>query len=340
MRNRPVRKNGLPRAGPSLIPDPNKLSGLHGPRTRNDRDAMANVLTRPRRRVWAVNIASAAAVAIAALASGAALAAQGLTTAWSTGNPEARARLVAGDPPPGAPAAALTPVAAIEVELQPGWKTYWRFPGDAGGVPPVFDWSRSQNVRSAKVLFPAPQRIKDVTGDILGYTNVVTLPVVVEPLDSTKPVALKVTMEYGVCREICIPVTAEFSLDVPATARGPLPASVAAALDKVPRTAERRLTDDPKLVKTEVNLAGDKPSLAIEAEFPGGTAGADVYVESPNGYYIPLPKPRSAKDLGGGRLRFEIDLTGAVEPDQIRGKDAVVTIVSDRGLAEASFRFE
>ena len=37
--------------------------------------------------------------------------------------------------------------AGIEIRLAPGWKTYWRYPGDSG-VPPRFDFSGSRNVKS------------------------------------------------------------------------------------------------------------------------------------------------------------------------------------------------
>ena len=44
--------------------------------------------------------------------------------------------------------------AGIELTLQPGWKTYWRYPGDSG-IPPRFDFSGSTNVQSATVAWPA-----------------------------------------------------------------------------------------------------------------------------------------------------------------------------------------
>ncbi|HPG88442.1 MAG TPA: protein-disulfide reductase DsbD family protein, partial [Hyphomicrobium sp.] len=46
--------------------------------------------------------------------------------------------------------------AAIEIEMQTGWKTYWRVPGDAGGIPPEFDLSASENAKDVTVLYPAP----------------------------------------------------------------------------------------------------------------------------------------------------------------------------------------
>ena len=43
----------------------------------------------------------------------------------------------------------------IAFQLQPGWKTYWRTPGDSG-VPPRIDFAKSENVESVTPLFPAP----------------------------------------------------------------------------------------------------------------------------------------------------------------------------------------
>src|SRR5215470_2211140 len=70
--------------------------------------------------------------------------------------------------------------AGIEIKLQPGWKTYWRYPGDSG-VPPKFDFSGSENLKNAKVLYPAPHLFTDETGHSLGYKEKVILPVVISP---------------------------------------------------------------------------------------------------------------------------------------------------------------
>src|SRR6185312_14177680 len=66
--------------------------------------------------------------------------------------------------------------AGVEIRLQDGWKTYWRYPGDSG-VPPVFDFSTSQNVKSVSVLYPAPSRFPDgAGGSSIGYKGDVILP--------------------------------------------------------------------------------------------------------------------------------------------------------------------
>src|SRR6201992_3436470 len=64
----------------------------------------------------------------------------------------------------------------IAFQLQPGWKTYWRTPGDSG-VPPRFDFSKSENVEAVTVLWPAPKQFDDGAGGTsLGYHDQIVLP--------------------------------------------------------------------------------------------------------------------------------------------------------------------
>src|SRR5260370_39446012 len=46
----------------------------------------------------------------------------------------------------------------IAFQLEPGWKTYWRDPGDSG-VPPRLDLSQSGKIRTGPRLWPAPAEI-------------------------------------------------------------------------------------------------------------------------------------------------------------------------------------
>src|SRR3982074_905480 len=64
----------------------------------------------------------------------------------------------------------------IALPLPPGWKTYWRTPGDSG-VPPRFDFTKSENVEAVTVLWPAPMQFDDgAGGHSLGYRDQVGLP--------------------------------------------------------------------------------------------------------------------------------------------------------------------
>ena len=104
-------------------------------------------------------------------------------------------------------------MAGVELQLPEGWKTYWRFPGEAGGVPPSFDWSKSTNLESAQVLYPAPKRFTDKAGDTIGYKGTVVFPVRLKPKDAVEADRPASRSHYGVCKDICIPAEAELALE-------------------------------------------------------------------------------------------------------------------------------
>lgn len=255
----------------------------------------------------------------------------GAATAWV--EPHAsRVRLVAG---PG-----LTPgghyLAGLEIVMADGWKTYWRMPGDAG-VPPTFDWTGSVNIAATRVLYPAPVRMAEAGGEVLGYKHSVLLPIEVTPQDPGKPVVMKLALEFGICREICVPATAAFDLTIGAGRPGaPLP-ELTAALDRVPRAQARRGKDDPELKRVAVAQGdGANSRLAIEAVFSGDAKAADVFVEAPDGLYVPLPKRTTP--AAGGLIRFETELSPSLAQD-LKGKTLTLTLVSEVGATEAQWTF-
>jgi DsbC/DsbD-like thiol-disulfide interchange protein len=265
----------------------------------------------------------------AGLAQGATAFAQSATP-WTEGY-NSKTRLLAGQVPFGAERRA---VVGVEIALAPGWKTYWRAPGDSGGVPPIFDLSQSKNLASATVHYPAPHRMVDVAGEAVGYKGGVIFPIEVVAADRAKPIALEVVIEYGICREICVPAEARMSLVLDPASLAAAPAAITAALETVPRAAGKRRPTDPELKAVTAVLAGDKPRIEIEAVFPGSGEGADVFVEASEGIYLPLPRRIGAG--AGPVLRFEIDLATGVEPAELKGKTLTFTLVSAAGQSEAA----
>lgn len=267
---------------------------------------------------------TAAGVLLSGLAAGAAAE---VASAWVTA-PESQVRLVAG----GGGSVPLT--AGVEMRLSPGWKTYWRTPGDAGGVPPFFDFAGSQNVAGTSVLYPAPKRYSDKAGDTIGYKDTVTFPILVTPEDGKGATAIRLKFEYGICREICIPAEASLALDVPAAGAGSLPEALKQMLARVPGGAATAL---PALRKSEVVLAGGKPHIIVEAEFAADETHADAFVEAPDGIYVPMTKMMMAT---GAVRRFEIDLTAGADPADLKGKFLTVTLVGDKGQSAARIKAE
>lgn len=126
-------------------------------------------------------------------------------------------------------------MAAVELTLAPGWKTYWRSPGDAG-IPPAFDWSASENVTSVRLLWPAPEVFNLNGMQTIGYQKLLVLPVEITPQDPTRPVRLSLKMELGVCDEICIPAALDLAADL--VAPGAPDVGIMAALAEVATTAQ------------------------------------------------------------------------------------------------------
>jgi DsbC/DsbD-like thiol-disulfide interchange protein len=256
----------------------------------------------------------------------------------------ARARLIGGAP---ATRGAKSYLAGVEIALDEGWKTYWRMPGDAG-VPPNFDWSGSSNVAALTVLYPAPKRMSEPAADTVGYKHAVLFPVEVVPKDASQPVRLSLALEFGVCREICIPAEARLSLALTPTemASNPSPAMLA-ALEKVPRPSASRYAEDPRVTRASAFLEGGRPHLVVVARFPKGDHGADLFVEAPEGIYVPMakrmPNPSGAgearleADIGNDLVHFEVDLARTGNARELKGKTLRLTLVSEAGASETSW---
>ena len=114
-----------------------------------------------------------------------------------------RARLLAHRESDGA-------AAVLEVELEPGWKTYWRAPGPSG-IAPVFDAENSSNATITAVGYPAPESFSDVYGESVGYRDAVAFPLTIAIPDRDRPAKLALDATIGVCAELCVPVSLRFA---------------------------------------------------------------------------------------------------------------------------------
>lgn len=102
----------------------------------------------------------------------------------------------------------------IQIQLKPEWKTYWRHPGDSG-IPPRFDWSRSENLEAATIGWPAPARYQAFGLETIGYKDEVVFPVTAVLAVPGKTVLVRLSLDYAVCRDICVPLKADLALLVP-----------------------------------------------------------------------------------------------------------------------------
>jgi DsbC/DsbD-like thiol-disulfide interchange protein len=191
----------------------------------------------------------------------------------------------------------------IAIQLQPGWHTYWRTPGDSG-VPPRFDFSKSDNVEAVTVLWPAPRKFDDGAGGTsLGYVKQIVLPLRIVAKNADKPVTLRASINYAVCEKICIPVDADAELafaSVASTEDGTL----SDALNAVPKPAN--VGDPNPLTVLDVKRDG-KTNVLVDVAAPD-TNGLSLFVEGPTpDWALPVPKLVEHGPAGIKRFTFELD---------------------------------
>lgn len=239
----------------------------------------------------------------------AALGASLLTRAAAAPDNRYRFRLIAG--------AAEGPKlrAGIDIGLAPGWKTYWRMPGDAG-VPPQFEWAGSENIASIGVLWPAPHRFAESDGDTVGYKERVIFPVHILPERAHNPVRLRLQAFFGVCSDICIPVSEQADL---------VDWHRDAIADALISSFERRVPSpaQPSSAVFVVDARADAETAALMLTF-GSPAlpGLDIFVEAPGSVYFKAPRFT-------GERTCMLSVTGIRHPARLRGMRLKLTIVGE-----------
>lgn len=191
-------------------------------------------------------------------------------------------------------------IAALHVDLAPGWKTYWRAPGE-GGIPPLFDWSGSENLKSVGFIWPAPEVFDNSGYRTIGYKGGMTLPMRLVPIDPSKPITIRGQVDMGVCEEICMPVTLPFSAALPMN--GPRNPEIAAAMASRPFTrAEAKVQDvDCDIEPTDRGLA---LNAVVEMPPTGVIENAVVEVRNPRIWVDPAVNQRE-----GNKLHISADLS-------------------------------
>ncbi len=105
---------------------------------------------------------------------------------------------------------------ALRTELDEGWHTYWRNPGDSG-EPVQLTWRLPQGFEAGPIAWPLPYPIP--TGPIVnyGFEGAPLFPVEITVPDTVlagETVSLTLDFYYLVCADICIPEEGQLTLDL------------------------------------------------------------------------------------------------------------------------------
>ncbi|KAA9010544.1 protein-disulfide reductase DsbD domain-containing protein [Histidinibacterium aquaticum] len=220
-------------------------------------------------------------------------------------------------------------MAGLEIALAPGWKTYWRAPGDAG-IPPEFQWSTASNVGQMRLHWPVPEVSESNGLRAIGYTGRVVIPM--EFSTGSGPARIAGEVELGVCSEVCMPVTLDIAADLPAAGQRE-PGIVAALLDAPLDESEARVG----AVDCRLSATADGMRLEAQLEMPATGGAEEVVIEAADpSIWVSEPASRRqgntlsvAADLvhysGGAfaldRSRLVFTVLGSERAVEIRGCD-------------------
>lgn len=215
----------------------------------------------------------------------------------------------------------------VQLRLEPGWKTYWRTPGDSG-LAPQFEWSGSPNLKKADVSYPTPHRFSFAGLDTFGYKGEVVMPITAHLSRQGAPLDARLKLDLLVCSEICIPRSLSLELAVPA---GLATASQEAALLVA---ANANLPDDGTAsgLKIEtVVVVASAPDAAIEIVATGATAftAPDVFIEINDGvdaFSFGTPVVKLSDGNRRARLRVPVTVTGDAA---LQGRSLTITLADD-----------
>jgi len=247
-------------------------------------------------------------------------------SAWVE-TPEGRVRLIAAR---SALNEEETARLGLQFEMDGDWKVYWRSPGDAG-FPPSIDWTGSENLAGAELLWPAPERFSVLGIETVGYKHGVIYPIHAAVTDPGRGLRLNASVDYLTCADICVPRTVALSMDLPA---GPgAPTEHAHALNR----AESAVPGDGAahgltLGEVVAERGADGPVLRVAVRAAPAMDAPDLFIEGPEGTWFDAPALAKGEDglavlwarAGGLETLDGVPLTITIA-DGARGLEAAVT---------------
>ncbi|HHB81933.1 MAG TPA: hypothetical protein ENK61_00520 [Devosia sp.] len=245
--------------------------------------------------------------------------AQAGQTPWVDVAPDTRLRLIFSD--------VLTSEAetmmALELEMPPGTKTYWRVPGETG-IPLTLDNSNSTGLGEAKVIWPFPERLQTYGYVDYVYQQNLILPIKLQVKSSNPRLDMKLIL--GVCSEVCIPVSVQITHDLTFDARD----------NRVALQIAQNIANSPIPWDQQDNPFGriyyDLASEQLRIEVSDSQIDMQTMIPTIENSFVMFGMPQ--KSQTEGLVAFE-KLGGDVMQD-LAGKNLTLTFMSPDGPYEYS----
>ena len=222
--------------------------------------------------------------------------------------------------------------AGLQIEPKPGWITYWREPGN-NGIPPQITVAPQSGVTLDAISYPVPKLISNGKVEDIGYDAPVTLPL---SLTASKagPVLFDATAFIGICKDICIPFQAQFSLKIGAAAIS------RPQEEMILQSASARLPEAPS-ADFEIMayaMSPDLKQLSLKITLPeDGSGTPDIIVTGPSGDAF-TKQMNTAR--GGKAYATDISIGKLPKNYDIHGKRWSVLIIDGSQTMETTLAFE
>ncbi len=226
--------------------------------------------------------------------------------------------------------------AGIALRMKPGFKTYWRHPGDSG-VPPVFNFETSQNLKSITVHFPRPTRFNDGAGGVsFGYAeSELLLPITVIATDPEAEVILRLEAEYAVCEKMCVPAHGKAVLSLGGDGRSPFETPLREAMTSVPVLAKTGEAGPLQVIA--LRKAAEAEHFLIEVGVSEG-ATPELFLEGQSPWF--LETKGFAPGANGVTGTFTVLVVERDRSPDCAGADLTLTLVSGRHAIEVRTRLD
>ncbi|EKS42169.1 protein-disulfide reductase DsbD family protein [Afipia broomeae] len=233
-----------------------------------------------------------------------------------TQKPDIKADLLTGSSEAGKPDVTWI---GVRVDLGPGWKTYWKSPGDAG-LPTEFDWSGSSNVVSTEVNWPAPSRLSILGFESVGYTHEVLFPVKIKVRELGIETRIRLKLAVYACSTICVREELVLAGTIQPGASGHSQTTIDTWRSRVPQPTSNVLS----VLSVERSPTGPA-SLKVEIASSKPLNAPDAFIESDPA--LSGDKPVVTFEHGN-RATLTVNLPGETA-ESIRTRTVTATIVSD-----------
>lgn len=224
--------------------------------------------------------------------------------------------------------------AILQIELEKGWKTYWREPGSSG-IPPHVILADGGNAILSGIRFPVPTIFEDGKIRDYVYDTAVSLVLDVKQLSADLPSHLDTQVFIGLCETICVPFQANLSVSVDKS--NPAQGAEAALIAQADMTLPEPPSDDFKINSAKLSPDGKAVSVTLTLPNEKAANSPRVLLTNPDGLTFEQTELKTNADR---TLSTSFKLRSASASYSLADKQVQILVLSGGRSMETTLAFE